>query len=62
MALSAKAYADFAGNRSQPRLYSFSIKATYPHDPSAFTQGLEFDKLCVTPDNCTDVFWESTGD
>ena len=36
---------------------------TYPHDPNAFTQGLEYDRIC-NPRNltsCKEVFWESTG-
>jgi len=35
-----------------PSLYGFRILNTYPHDPKAFTQGLEFDG---------DTLWESTG-
>ena len=33
---------------------------TYPHDPNAFTQGLEYDKSCNAT-ACQDIFWESTG-
>lgn len=33
---------------------------TYPHDPNAFTQGLEYDKVC-NGTSCQDIFWESTG-
>ncbi len=32
---------------------------TYPHDPNAFTQGLEYDTDC-SDGPCRDVFWEST--
>lgn len=39
-----------------PQLYSYDIIETYPHDPNAFTQGLEYDKV-----NGQDAFWESTG-
>jgi len=46
----------------QPRLHSFDIKATYPHNPNSFTQGLEFEHLCMAGNtNCSDVLWESTG-
>ena len=41
---------------SGPQLYSYAIVDTYPHDPNAFTQGLDYDKV-----NGQDVFWESTG-
>ena len=36
---------------------------TYPHDPNAFTQGLEYDQICdsASPASCQDIFWESTG-
>ena len=46
---------------SLPRLYAFTIRQTYQHDPDAFTQGLEYDQLCSSEGNCTDVLWESTG-
>ena len=59
--LTATAFAQIAGSRKQPRLHSYDIKAVYPHNPNAFTQGLEFEKLCNPPGNCTDVLWESTG-
>ena len=39
-------------NNKKPKLYSYKIKATYPHDQNAFTQGLEFDG---------DTLYESTG-
>ena len=39
-----------------PQLYSYDIVETYPHDPNAFTQGLDYDKV-----DGADVFWESTG-
>ena len=41
---------------SGPELYSYDVVDTYPHDPDAFTQGLDYDKV-----NGQDVFWESTG-
>ena len=46
-----------ASPSSGPQLYSYDIIETYPHDPSAFTQGLDYDKV-----DGADVFWESTGD
>lgn len=49
--------------KSQPRLQSYQITNVFPHDPNAFTQGLEYDELCDSSSrNCTDVLWESTGD
>ena len=49
--------------RSQPRLQTYHIARVLPHDPDAFTQGLEFDKICDnSTGDCKDVFWESTGD
>ncbi|DBA89734.1 hypothetical protein WJX79_003529 [Trebouxia sp. C0005] len=44
-------------------LSNYSIIQTYPHDPNAFTQGLEYDQICdsASPASCQDVFWESTG-
>ena len=33
---------------------------TYPHDPDAFTQGLEYQRVCNRT-GCHEVFWESTG-
>ena len=39
-----------------PQLYSYDVVETYPHDPNAFTQGLDYDKV-----NGQDAFWESTG-
>ena len=49
--------------KSPPRLQSYQITKIYPHDPDAFTQGLEYDQLCnnATGD-CTDALWESTGE
>ena len=60
--LSATAIAQIAGSRKQPRLHSYDIKAVYPHNPNAFTQGLEYEKLCSPTGNCTDILWESTGE
>ena len=45
-----------AAPSSGPQLYSYDIVETYPHDPNAFTQGLDYDKV-----DGADVFWESTG-
>ena len=45
-----------ASPSSGPQLYSYDIIETYPHDPNAFTQGLDYDKV-----DGADVFWESTG-
>lgn len=59
--LSATAFAQIASSRKQPRLHSYDIKAVYPHNPNAFTQGLEYEKLCFSAANCTDILWESTG-
>lgn len=44
-------------------LSNYSIIQTYPHDPNAFTQGLEYDRICNSTDasSCQDIFWESTG-
>lgn len=44
-------------------LSNYSITQTYPHDPNAFTQGLEYDQTCdsANPPSCQDIFWESTG-
>jgi glutamine cyclotransferase len=52
-----------------PTVYTFEIVKEYPHDPAAFTQGLQFDHYCPpstststnSTTNCRDVFWESTG-
>lgn len=32
----------------------------YPHDPNAFTQGLDYDQKCKDG-TCTSIFYESTG-
>ncbi len=45
-----------ASPSSGPQLYSYDIIETYPHDPNAFTQGLDYDKV-----DGADAFWESTG-
>ena len=37
---------------SSPNIYTYEILNTYPHDPSAYTQGLEF---------ANDTLYESTG-
>lgn len=46
-----------------PALFTYRIVKELPHDPAAFTQGLQYDRRCADgPKNCTDVFWESTGE
>lgn len=46
----------------QPTLLVAEIKAAYPHDARAFTQGLEYDERnCDGQGKCTEIFWESTG-
>eukprot|EP00884_Botryococcus_braunii_P017315 jgi/Botrbrau1/4267/Bobra.0390s0007.1 len=57
---------DLRYNRpAAPSLYHATVVQSYPHDPTAFTQGLEYDLLCPQgpshPQTCTEVFWESTG-
>jgi glutamine cyclotransferase len=44
-----------------PQLYGYKVVAEFPHDPRAFTQGLQYDAVCNSKGVCTDVFWESTG-
>ena len=48
-----------------PKIYAYETVREYPHDPTAFTQGLEYQKLCIKratgAPNCSDAFWESTG-
>ncbi|GIL83675.1 hypothetical protein Vretimale_10360 [Volvox reticuliferus] len=45
-----------------PSLWTYEVVAEYPHDPRAFTQGLQFDRACDDGNKtCFDVFWESTG-
>lgn len=39
-------------NNSKPKVYGYEIVNTYPHDPNAYTQGLEFYQ---------DTLYESTG-
>ncbi len=39
-------------NNTKPKVYSYEIVNTYPHDPNAYTQGLEFYQ---------DTLYESTG-
>jgi hypothetical protein len=52
-----------AAAAAQPTVHGFKVVRELPHDPLAFTQGLEFGRRC--PDGaagaCTDVLWESTG-
>lgn len=47
---------------TEPTLWTYSVTAEYPHDSQAFTQGLQFDRVCDDDSKaCYDVFWESTG-
>ncbi|PRW50773.1 glutamine cyclotransferase [Chlorella sorokiniana] len=46
---------------AQPKMVTYRVVKELPHDPSAFLQGLQFDRRCDAPDKCRDVFWESTG-
>jgi glutamine cyclotransferase len=48
-------------NQGQPTLYSYAIKAEFPHDATAFTQGLEYYENCEQGGPCKQVFFESTG-
>lgn len=46
--------------------YGYEIVRTFPHDHTAFTQGLEFERLCNNSSgshrtSCRDILWESTG-
>ncbi|GBF94783.1 glutaminyl-peptide cyclotransferase [Raphidocelis subcapitata] len=46
----------------KPQLYTFHVVAEFPHDPTAFTQGLVFDTRCYeNQKECKEVFLESTG-
>ena len=55
------------GDRSQdgqagPELLTYKVVNEFPHDPEAFTQGLQFDRACEGDgSSCKDVLWESTG-
>lgn len=51
---------------AEPELFTYRVVKEFPHDSGAFTQGLQFDRLCpqgegVGSGGCRDVFWESTG-
>jgi hypothetical protein len=51
-----------AQRKAGPTLYTYEVIGEYPHDPNAFTQGLQFDTECDKKgQNCRDIFWESTG-
>ena len=52
---------DQAGDPQATQLYDYKVVKEYPHDPDAFTQGLEFDRRCDSGNYCRDIFWESTG-
>lgn len=46
----------------KPALFGYQIVAEYPHDPTAFTQGLVYDRKCdAAGGNCEEIFYESTG-
>lgn len=44
-----------------PQLWGYEVVAEFPHDPRAFTQGLQHDTVCNAAGSCSEVFWESTG-
>ena len=50
-----------------PRVYAYEVVNEFPHDPKAFTQGLEHEYKCVKSPTghpipeCSDILWESTG-
>lgn len=46
---------------AQPKMITYRVVKELPHDPSAFLQGLQYDRRCDAPDKCREVFWESTG-
>eukprot|EP00967_Tisochrysis_lutea_P157047 scaffold317893_cov19-Tisochrysis_lutea.AAC.1 len=45
---------------NEPVVMGYAVVESFPHDPLAFTQGLEFEQLCTDGQACTDTFWEST--
>ncbi|KAL4429999.1 hypothetical protein ABPG77_004369 [Micractinium sp. CCAP 211/92] len=47
----------------RPRVYRFRVLRELPHDHRAFTQGLQFDRICDDgkQSGCREVFWEATG-
>lgn len=47
----------------RPRVYRFRVLRELPHDHRAFTQGLQFDRICDGEGQaaCREVFWETTG-
>ena len=46
----------------KPLVYGHRVVQAYPHDPAAFTQGLEFEHRCTEGGQaCKDILWESTG-
>lgn len=45
-----------AQSSSGPQLFTYTTVKEYPHDPAAFTQGLDFDRSGEL-----EFFWESTG-
>ncbi|KAK9807120.1 hypothetical protein WJX73_007187 [Symbiochloris irregularis] len=50
---------------ANPKVFVYETVKEYPHDPTAFTQGLEFEPRCTKDakgvETCVDAFWESTG-
>jgi glutaminyl-peptide cyclotransferase len=51
-----KASARSLAGPAPPKLHAFQVVRELPHDPAAFTQGLQFDMHDGRP-----TFWESTG-
>lgn len=47
---------------NQPQLFTYEVVAEFPHDPKAFTQGLEYYEWCTSQGGtCAQLFYESTG-
>ncbi|GAB4818412.1 hypothetical protein N2152v2_005458 [Parachlorella kessleri] len=45
-----------------PELLTYKVVQEFPHDPEAFTQGLQYDRACAADGfSCKDILWESTG-
>lgn len=49
----------------QPNLYTYEVIRELPHDRTAYTQGLQYEKICDRDDgsesSCREIMWESTG-
>eukprot|EP00873_Tetraselmis_striata_P019459 jgi/Tetstr1/439723/TSEL_028142.t1 len=54
-----------SSGQSCDSLYGYQVVRSFPHDHTAFTQGLEFERICDGGGGgqpaCRDVLWESTG-